>query len=295
MATCLQAQTIDTTTGGAYIGHYGADGSLIANYTSAAAPSYAAVTMANTGTYTWTTSDTNALVLPEGEFIASTYFATNSTNFTIDINLTDDASHKISVWLCDWDSNGPRVENVTVTNVTTGAILYTSQVSNFRTGEYISWGLSGHVAITATLVSGLNPIINAVFFDPSSVTSTVGPPGPQGIQGIPGPPGVPGKSGSSSIITGASGALDCVTIPGVCDVVTAIVPLKPAANAWTGANDFSAAAYFRLPSGNGVPVLGCSVAANVASAYVRADAMAKRSSLYVCDQTAPGVYAWELY
>lgn len=49
---------------------------------------------------------------------------------------------------------------------------------------------------------------------------------------------------------GASGALDCVDFgANTCDIVTAIVPLKPAANAWTGANDFTKAAWLAIPTG----------------------------------------------
>jgi hypothetical protein len=42
-----------------------------------------------------------------------------------------------------------------------------------------------------------------------------------------------------NLATGASGALDCATVPGVCDVVTSIVPLKASANIFTGVNKFS--------------------------------------------------------
>jgi hypothetical protein len=97
-----------------------------------------------------------------------------------------------------------------------------------------------------------------------------------------------------NIATGASGALDCATVPGVCDIVTAIVPLKPAANAWTGANDFSGAAFLRLLTGAGAPTTGCSAAANTGSVYMRNDAQATGASLYVCSQTGNGTYSWEL-
>jgi len=96
-----------------------------------------------------------------------------------------------------------------------------------------------------------------------------------------------------NIATGASGAIDCVTIPGVCDLVTAIVPLKPAANAWTGANDFSAAPFLRVVTGAGVPYAGCSAAPNVASVYMRNDTQTRGASLYVCSQTGSGTYSWE--
>lgn len=97
-----------------------------------------------------------------------------------------------------------------------------------------------------------------------------------------------------NIATGGSGALDCATVPGVCDVVTAIVPLKPSANAWTGANDFSGAAFLRLVTGSGAPATGCSVAANAGSVYMRSDAQTLAASLYVCSQTGSGIYSWEL-
>lgn len=49
----------------------------------------------------------------------------------------------------------------------------------------------------------------------------------------------------SNIVTGGSGALDCATVPGQCDV-TQIVPLMDKANTWTGANDFHSA-LLRIP------------------------------------------------
>ena len=73
-----------------------------------------------------------------------------------------------------------------------------------------------------------------------------------GGSGLPGPTGTPGylfSNGTTvswgNLLTGGSGALDCVSTPGRCDV-TSIVPLKNAANTWTGANDFHAA-LVRLP------------------------------------------------
>ena len=71
------------------------------------------------------------------------------------------------------------------------------------------------------------------------------------------------------------------------------MPLKPAANAWTGANDFSGATFLRVVTGTGVPATGCSIAANVGSVYVRADTQAAGASLYLCSQTGSGTYSWE--
>jgi hypothetical protein len=65
-----------------------------------------------------------------------------------------------------------------------------------------------------------------------------------GSSALPSPAGTPGylfTNGTAvswgNLQTGSSGALDCATTPGQCDV-TSIVPLKNAANVWTGSNDF---------------------------------------------------------
>jgi hypothetical protein len=121
-----------------------------------------------------------------------------------------------------------------------------------------------------------------------------------GSGNLPSPTGTAGyltNNGSTpswgNIATGGSGALNCVTVPGVCDIVTAILPLKPAANNWTGANDFSGAAFLRVVTGTGIPVTGCSTAANVGSIYERSDTQMTGASLYVCSQTGSGTYSWE--
>jgi hypothetical protein len=97
-----------------------------------------------------------------------------------------------------------------------------------------------------------------------------------------------------NIATGGTGALDCSTIPGVCDEVTAIAPLKTAPNVWTGANDFSGATLLRLVTGAGAPASGCALPTDVGSVYMRSDAQTTGASLYVCSETGKGIYSWEL-
>ena len=120
-------------------------------------------------------------------------------------------------------------------------------------------------------------------------------------QAIPQQTGNPGylvSNGSTvswgNITTGPSGALDCVSLAGVCDIVTALVPLKVTANIWSGANDFGNAAFLRLLSGSGTPSGGCALPADSGKVFVRNDAKAPNSSLYICDQNGPGTYSWEL-
>ena len=74
-----------------------------------------------------------------------------------------------------------------------------------------------------------------------------------------------------NIATGGSGALDCATTPGVCDIVTAIVPFKGSANNWSGLNTFS---LLSIPVGTPTS----STAACTAVGLVEHD----NSYLYVC-------------
>lgn len=55
--------------------------------------------------------------------------------------------------------------------------------------------------------------------------------------------------GSVPFVAGPSGALDCTTVAGQCDVVPALVPFKYLANAYFGANDFTASPYVAIPVG----------------------------------------------
>lgn len=89
------------------------------------------------------------------------------------------------------------------------------------------------------------------------------------------------------IVTGGSGALDCSTLPFVCDLNTAVVPFKQSANEWLGANDFSAAPFLRLPLGAGLPGGGCALPTDRGKVYVA-------GGLWLCDGLLAAVPAWTL-
>lgn len=97
-----------------------------------------------------------------------------------------------------------------------------------------------------------------------------------------------------NIPTGGSGALDCITTPGQCDIVTTVVPRYASLNLWTGGNDFSGASFLKLTRGSGAPSGGCTTSADVGKVYIRSDAASVSSSLYTCDNTGASTYAWEL-
>jgi len=75
----------------------------------------------------------------------------------------------------------------------------------------------------------------------------------------------------------------------------ATIPLLGANNAWTGANDFTAATNFYIRRGAGVPAAAeCDAAGEVGQLYARSNAAAASASLYVCANNGAGTYAWEL-
>ena len=164
---------LDTTTEGTWSGKYGADGGQIANDTSVALPSYASLTFNGASTYTWDglTTDPRALQVSSGSAsrIASTYFTLNPS-FSVSLNLTDDNTHQVALYLLDWSNNG-RSETIAIADAVTKTVLSTQSFTNFDNGQYAIWEIKGDVVITVTVTSngvGDNPLIAAIFFGGSS-------------------------------------------------------------------------------------------------------------------------------
>jgi hypothetical protein len=126
---------LDTATQGTWTGIHGAGGELIANDVTNP-PSYATVSVAGDTLYSWAASSTDVRALQasrgSSSRIASTYYSTGS--FTINVNLTDGKTHRIALYLLDWDSTA-RTESVSILNVINGAVLDTETYSSFHNGE----------------------------------------------------------------------------------------------------------------------------------------------------------------
>ena len=155
----------DTATQGTWTGKYGSNGELIANDLNNT-PSFAAVSMTGASAYTWSspTSDARALQIASGSGsrIASTYFASGS--FSFDVNLTDGNTHKVSLYLLDWDSTS-RAETISILDASSNTVLSTQSFSSFQNGEYAVWNIKGHVRIQVTLTGGANAVVSGLFFD----------------------------------------------------------------------------------------------------------------------------------
>ena len=66
--------------------------------------------------------------------------------------------------MLDWDNAG-RAETITISDLSTGAVLDTRTFSGFQGGQYASWMISGNVVIRVTPAAGSSPVVSGVFFN----------------------------------------------------------------------------------------------------------------------------------
>jgi hypothetical protein len=162
VATFLE-QDLDTQ--GTWQDSYGADGYLVEGDAQSIA-GYASVSFSDAQGFTWASSTGDVRALQKsasnGDRIAATWFGGAPT---VDLNLTDGAEHRVSLYCVDWDHRD-RTEMVTVVDASNGASLDARTLSNFSGGVYLSWHIRGHVQFRFTRNAGPNVVVSAIFFDP---------------------------------------------------------------------------------------------------------------------------------
>ena len=137
-----------------------------------------------------------------------------------------------------WDSNGnitdagaPCGGAVTPNSTTAGNIpQYGNLVGTLFTtglGVVTSVGNPGSNSNVPT-EAAVNSAINTALLDSGNLPVQTGTAGYLVSNGT--------TASWGNISTGGSGALDCATIPGTCDIVTAVVPIKQSANLFSGQN-----------------------------------------------------------
>jgi len=156
----------DTATQGNWQGRYGSDGYAVINDTTSY-PAYAQVNVSGQNNLTWAaqSSDVRALQRASGGRIAACWYSSGLVggNFTVDVNLTDGAAHRVAFYLLDWDNNGRSVR-VDVLDATTQQVLSTQTAQSFSGGVYLTWSLQGHVLIRFTSTAGTNAVLSGIFF-----------------------------------------------------------------------------------------------------------------------------------
>ncbi len=154
----------DTTTKGNWRNAFGAQGFTIVG-NAQGVPSYGGATASGQSEYSWTdsTSDARALQKSAGtDRLASVWYAAES--FDIDLNFTDNKSHRVSVYVMDWDRSG-RSQRFEVIDSANNAVLNSVEVSDFAEGKYLTWDLRGSVRLRVTRTAGNNAVVEGIFFD----------------------------------------------------------------------------------------------------------------------------------
>jgi len=155
----------DATTSGNWKGVYGAEGSIILG-SSQTLPAYiSAVTPTGSSDYTWAdpTTDTRALQkAATTDRIAAVWYAADT--FNVDFNFTDANTHRVSIYVMDWDNTG-RAEHIDLIDPANNAVLNSADVTSFGPGKYLTWDVNGKVRLRVTRTAGNNAIIEGIFFD----------------------------------------------------------------------------------------------------------------------------------
>jgi hypothetical protein len=154
----------DKTTKGSWKNGYGADGYFVAGVKKHL-PGYVQFSLTGKKNKKWasSTTDARALQKPTTGRIAAAWDAVG--NFAINLNFTDDKTHRVAIYALDWDTK-IRKQKVEVVDGNTGAVLDTRQLRKFQQGRYLVWNLSGNVIIRVTNQAGKasNAVVSGVFF-----------------------------------------------------------------------------------------------------------------------------------
>jgi uncharacterized protein (TIGR03437 family) len=162
----------DTTTKGSWKNVYGGDGYNIVN-NGVSYPSYAQVSVIGYVSPTWnaSTSDARALQKISNTDRIAARWESNSS-FTISLNITDGQTHRVGIYVLDWDGNN-RSERFDVIEAATGALLDTRTVSQFNGGQYLVWNIKGNVKITVTKTGGKSAVVSGLYFGNATATPGV--------------------------------------------------------------------------------------------------------------------------
>ncbi len=155
---------LDSATQGNWSVGYGRDGQSIPG-SAPVVPSYATVNLTGASVHTWKNPSQDDRILEGGS--AATW---RGFTFTIDVNVSDAQTHRIALYVLDWNRTG-RTERIDVLDSATGQIYDSRLVSSFESGTYLVYSASSHVQFRMTAVTGSSAFLGGLFFGLPAVTS----------------------------------------------------------------------------------------------------------------------------
>ncbi len=154
----------DSATSGNWLGVYGAGGYIIATQPSTL-PANASVTFSGASLLTWstTTTDPAALQRPSGSGrIATAWNA--PLEYSVTLTFSDPGAHRVALYFVDFDDAG-REQVVELIDAETGAALDRSELSDFGSGIWLSYDVSGSVIVRVTSLTDATAVMSGVFVD----------------------------------------------------------------------------------------------------------------------------------
>ena len=154
----------DTTTSGTWQGIYGAGGQSIAGE-SAALPAGTEVSFAGATPVVWeaSTTDSTALQRSSGTGRIASAWA-GPQQFTANLSFSDGGAHRVAFYFVDFEDAG-REQVVEILDAETGAALDRSELSEFRSGIWLSYNVSGSVIVRVTSLTDAGAVMSGVFVD----------------------------------------------------------------------------------------------------------------------------------
>ena len=181
---------VDTTTKGNWKNVYGGDGYNTVN-DIVQYPSWAQVGVTGYTAPTWMSSTTDSRALQKAnanDRVAARW--ESSSFFTIDVNLTDNQTHRVAIYGLDWDGNN-RSQRVDVVDWATNALLDSRTISSFNGGQYLVWDVRGRVKLIVTKTGAKTAVVSGIYFGGAAPSATPTPtPSPSPSPGTNTPPQV---------------------------------------------------------------------------------------------------------
>ena len=164
----------DSSTQGSWRATYGTEGYAIPAYATSLPSALTANVVAGKGqpwTWQYSTSDARAVERVEAGAgrLASCWYAADTLEFAV--KAADGLSHKLALYCFDFDRAG-RQQTVEIVNQDNGQVLDSRPVSDFGNGVWLTYSVSGNIAVRVKRLAGPNCVISGLFFQASGASST---------------------------------------------------------------------------------------------------------------------------
>jgi hypothetical protein len=117
-------------------------------------------------------TESRALQLPKSnERAIAFYETTTTTSFASDVEIPDGVTRQVALYMSDVDHMSRRIMKVDMIDET-GKVIDTREIKNFSDGSYLVYAVKGKVRFKITSQNWTTALLNAVFIDPTTETSS---------------------------------------------------------------------------------------------------------------------------